>query len=302
MIPALNSDLPTVSVIVPVYADAAGARRCLGALRAQDYPRELTELLVVDNGSPPADVEALHQACTEAGARLIQEQRPGSYAARNCGIDAARGQILAFTDADCLPRPSWLSAGVACLQRAPSIAAVGGEINIFPAVRGRPNLIEQYDGSTLRQADFVERLHFAATANLLVRRTTFDAAGPFDASLKSHGDFEWGQRVHHLGLTLGYCAEAAVDHPARGTFASTVKKARRLAGGAVDLRRRRGQSLLEALHEDWGLFRWHLRGAKHLSGARGARLWLLCGVVVTVQWIRTLEILRLSLGGTSERG
>src|ERR1041384_5139232 len=93
-----------VSVIVPVWNDAERLGHCLHALEKQTYPAESYEVIVVDNGSTDS------VACLVAAygrARLVSEQRPGSYAARNTGLNLARGQVIAFTDADCLPAPDW---------------------------------------------------------------------------------------------------------------------------------------------------------------------------------------------------
>src|SRR5687767_14260928 len=103
---APDSSQPSVSVIIPVYNDTERLLRCLEALEAQTYPRNRFEVIVVDNGSdvPVADTLNRHAGC----AILVTEPRPGGFVARNAGIERASGEILAFTDADCLPAASWL--------------------------------------------------------------------------------------------------------------------------------------------------------------------------------------------------
>src|SRR5690606_16589320 len=95
--------MPTVTVVVPVYNDVQRLRTCVAALLAQDYPAERVEVLVVDNASD-VDVSVALPA-GETRVRLLHESRRGSYAARNRALTEATGEVLAFTDADCLPRP-----------------------------------------------------------------------------------------------------------------------------------------------------------------------------------------------------
>src|SRR5690606_31008932 len=105
---------PRVSVIVPVRDDVEGLSRCVAALQAQDYPTDRFEVVVIDNGS----IRDLRPVVPdEPRFRLVREDRPGSYVARNAGVAVATGEVLAFTDADCRPRADWLSQGVAALAR-----------------------------------------------------------------------------------------------------------------------------------------------------------------------------------------
>jgi glycosyltransferase involved in cell wall biosynthesis len=222
---------PLVTVVVPVRDGAAVLPACLDALAAQvDAPP--FEVVVVDNGSSDATAAL---ARTHPGVdRVVVEQRPGSYAARNAGIAAARGRVLAFTDADCRPHPQWLARGVAALARAD---VVGGRVRAV--VSGRPTTWERYDRAVyLDQERAVRDEGYAATANLLVRAEVFRAVGPFDASLSSSGDLEWGQRATAAGSRPVYAGDAVVDHVARRGARATWRLHRRLGAGWRDLARR----------------------------------------------------------------
>src|SRR5215216_464513 len=130
---------PFVSVIVPVFNDAVRLRTCLEALVEQTFPRHRFEIIVVDNGSDqPLDglVAELPRA------RLTVEPRPGSYAARNRGIALSRGDILAFTDSDCLPAPAWLECGVRSLTEDENCGLVGGHIEVVFSNPDRPGAVE----------------------------------------------------------------------------------------------------------------------------------------------------------------
>src|SRR5919202_557639 len=129
--------LPKISVIVPVYNGEADLPDLLGCLQAQTYPADLVEYLLVDNGSRDRTVTLLQTAVQEAASlgitlRYLQENEiQSSYAARNTGIRAAMGDILAFTDADCRPQPDWLDALIPPFADS-GVGVVVGEIVAVP--------------------------------------------------------------------------------------------------------------------------------------------------------------------------
>lgn len=223
---------PVVSVIVPVLDGARTIGALLDAVAAQVGAPE-HEVIVVDNGSTDAtpDVASSHPLAP----RVVHEQRRGSYAARNTGIQSAHADILAFTDADCVPQPGWLAAGVAAFETGADL--VGGAI--APLRSSSPSRWERYDRAMyLRQQDHVEDEGFAATANLFVRRPILEALGGFDASLLSGGDFDFGKRATAAGFRLIYSADAVVQHRPRTTLRETWKLHRRLGAGFAVLARR----------------------------------------------------------------
>lgn len=222
---------PRVSVIIPVLDDAEGLTRCLDALARQTFKG--FEVIVVDNGSA-TDLQAV-VAAHALGARFLREPKRGSYVARNRGIAAARGQVLAFTDGDCVPRPDWLEAGVAALDADPATGLVGGRIQVTVGDPAHRRPAETYElAFGFPQEHYVRDLGFAATANLFTRRAVVDAIGPFHPDLQSSGDYEWGQRVRR-SYKVRYTAEAVVEHPARASLAELAKKQRRLELGRAVL-------------------------------------------------------------------
>lgn len=221
-----------VTVVVPVHDDADRLVLCLAALRAQTY-RGPVEIVVVDNASRQ-DVAAALPA--EPPVRLVHEPRPGSYRARNAGVAVASGDVLAFTDADCLPAPTWLERAVARLEGDPTIDAVGGRIALVfrdgAAPGTGPELYEERH--TFRQDRYVGEWSFAATANLVTRSSTFDRVGPFDAALRSGGDVDWGRRLAAAGGRMVYDPGVVVEHPSRPGWRELVTKSARVAGGLAD--------------------------------------------------------------------
>jgi glycosyltransferase involved in cell wall biosynthesis len=229
------ADAPVMSVIIPVYNDREGLRVCLEALALQTWPHDRLEVLVVDNGSrePIADLTARF-----GFVRLLSESEPGSYAARNRGLTEARGQLLAFTDADCLPAPTWLEEGARALLEHGGPVVLAGRVEVFAQDPARPTLAEEYElALAFTQRSNARRKHFGVTANLFTTRAAFERVGPFDTRLKSGGDKEWGQRAFAQGVPVAYCDSAVVRHPARRSVRELCQKRARQAGGLLTLTR-----------------------------------------------------------------
>ncbi len=294
---------PRVSVVIPVFNDAAGLARCLRALDAQTWPRDALDVVVVDNGSTEplaAVVEAF------ADARLVDEARPGSYIARNRGVGAATGEILAFTDADCVPAPDWITAGVARLLAEAGDVVVGGRIELFAADRDRASAVELFEIATaLRQREYVERGGFAATANVFVRRDVFERVGGFDEAVKSGGDVEWGQRAAAAGCRLVYADDVCVRHPARATVGELHRRTARIIGGVHDMRGRKACRFLGIDRHPVLDFvppvRYALTAMRHPELRTVGERARVAGVTVLARYMEAWERWRLLLGGRARR-
>lgn len=238
-------NLPFVSVIIPVFNDEVRLMRCLAALEQQTYPADRYEVIVVDNGSA-RDVAGVVGGF--AHARPLRELQPGSYAARNTGLAHARGEIIAFTDSDCVPQSDWLANGVARLLRAGQPIVVAGHIAVFCQTPGHPTPTELYERITaFPQQKYVEKYRYGATANVLTWRAVLEAVGPFNSQLKSGGDREWGQRAAAAGYPLVYAADAVVQHPARASFAELRHKLVRVTIGLEHARAARPYPLAKLI-------------------------------------------------------
>ena len=287
-----------LSIIVPVFDDAAGLHRCLVAMDRQTLSKNRFEVIVVDNGSR----SALNRVVAPFRfARLVMESKPGSYAARNAGVALAKGDIFVFTDADCEPSTDWLEQVVRVFDSQPELGALGGRINL--RISGLRTTAELYELvlSPFPQQEFVQQMNFAATANLAVRAHVFRAVGRFNERLLSSGDREWGNRLVAGGYTLRYAAEPSVVHPARTSIRALVNKRLRIAGGTVGL-----AAVREGFGGEWHSGRLHpprrelaarlLLAPETLGLSRneGAKVLALAACLVL---IRVLEGFRLQLGG-----
>jgi GT2 family glycosyltransferase len=196
-------------VIVPHYSDLGRLSLCLAALGRQTLPAADFEIVVADNNSPEG--EAAVRAVVGDRARLVIVTEKGAGPARNGGVAAAEGEILAFTDCDCVPEPNWLAEGVAALDR---LDFVGGQVKVLVGDERAMTAAEAFERVFAFDVEsYVDRKGFAVTANLFCRRQMFEAVGGFRVSVSE--DVEWSWRARSLGYRLGYVPAASVGHPAR---------------------------------------------------------------------------------------
>lgn len=229
-----------VSVIIPVYNDSRRLKLCLQALANQTYASDRSEIIVVDNASTNESGSDNESDDIQNVARLFpqviftHESQPGSYAARNKGIETATGDVIAFTDSDCIPSPDWIEKGIKHLTSTPNCGIAAGKIEFFFQQPNAPNPVEIYDSIELLQQEEYVKQQWGATANLFTTPAVFANVGLFKADLKSGGDFEWGQRVATQGYAISYAADSRVSHPARSSLRELQQKiVRRLGGGYV---------------------------------------------------------------------
>lgn len=209
-----------VSVIIAARNAAATLGATLAALAAQDRS-EPFEVVVVDDGSDD-DTRAV-----AAGAALdvtvVRERGVGPGPARNAGVAAASGDLLAFTDADCVPTPGWLRAGVAALAHAD---LVQGAVHADPAATRR--------GPFDRTLWVTRETGLYECASLFVRREAFERAGGFEDWLgarlgKPLAEDAWlGWRLRRDGARSVFSDEALVHHAVfpRGAGAFAAERAR----------------------------------------------------------------------------
>ena len=288
---------PFISVVIPVWNSPDMIARCLAAIEAQTYPRDRYEVLVVDNGSTDstADVARSYPCAT-----VLSEPIPGSYCARNRGLRSARGEYIAFTDADCLPDGEWLAAGARAAARYPSAGVLAGHVDLFRADSSGSAACEKYEYAfEFDQAKNV-RHGVCVTANWMSPRATLLQFDGFDEGLKSGGDWHLCGRIHAAGHPIIYVPEMRVSHPVRGSLAQLAAKRRRVIGGRWQSTRRRWRFL-------WCSAVVVKRGGKRIIGtAFDKRFSLLdrariIGIVATLSAIGIVELVRLAWGGEAKR-
>ena len=226
-----------VSIVIPHYNDLASLDFCLSALARQSFPAAQTEIIVADNGSPQG--EAAVAAIVAGRARLVIVREKGAGPARNGGVAASTGEILAFTDADCRPDPQWLENGVAALSRYDFL---GGGIDVLTGDNRRMSPTEAFERVFAFDAEsYVTKKGFAATCNLFCPRPLFDAVGGFGVGVSE--DVDWSRRATERNFRIGYVPGAVVGHPARRNWSELKSKWLRINSETYALvaRERHGQ-------------------------------------------------------------
>jgi GT2 family glycosyltransferase len=224
--------LPFVSIVVTLDHDADLIQPCLMSLERMSYPPDRRAIVIVSaNGSDPGAEPVMR---SHSGTYL-RARGDGVAAARNEGIRASGGDVVAFTDADCLVSQSWLDELVKPFA-VTGVGAVAGEIVPYP---GRTR-VERYAArrrshSQARPLGHVRR-PFAMTPNVAFRRDVFDRVGAFDLRFPGGGwedaDLCW-RFLRLTDLELVYAPKAVVFHRYRATvrdfFVQHVRYGRGLA-------------------------------------------------------------------------
>jgi GT2 family glycosyltransferase len=206
-----SEQLPFVSVVVTSDDPGGGLAACLASFEGLEYPHDRYELIVVGDGSSRATAERL-------GARHVVQARKGVGCARNAGIAASRGEIVAFTDPDCAVSTVWLRELVAPFADE-GVGAVAGAILPYPpASEAERYAARRLSHNQLRPLRHPDR-PFALTPNLAVRHAVFSRIGAFDESFPGGGweDADLCWRLTGAGLSLEYAPRAVVFHRYRAT-------------------------------------------------------------------------------------
>jgi GT2 family glycosyltransferase len=211
-----------VSVVIPAYNAHATLSDCLTSLLQLTYPHEQTELLVVDNTSTDDTLALAKRFGTRV--RVLEEKKRGPAAARNRGIAHAQGKIIAFTDADCIVEPGWLTDLVEPL-RDEIIGIAGGAIRAT-----RPcNDIELF-GELIHDHEKALNVYqpaYAITMNWASPRALLERVGGFDEALRRGEDVDLTWRILQTGYRLAYQPSAVVahhnEHTLRGLFREGVQ-------------------------------------------------------------------------------
>jgi GT2 family glycosyltransferase len=181
---------PLVSFVVPVRNDVLRLQRCLNSIVRNDYPRDLIEIVVVDNESTDGSAAAARSY----GAIVIKSTGDSVAAHRNRGARAALGSIIAFADSDHEIDARWIETAVAVLAD-PHVAATGSAYLPQPS----PNWVQQqYDG--MRQRPLTrEDVNWLGSGNFAVKRSAFERVGGFNAALTACEDVDLCNRLRLAG-------------------------------------------------------------------------------------------------------
>ena len=206
-----NLPWPRISVVVCTYNGARTIRDCLEGLRRLVYPEY--EVIVVDDGSTDATAAIARQY----DCRLIQTENRGLASARNTGLGAATGEIVAYIDDDAYPDPHWLTYLAAAFLTT-SHAAVGGP-NLAPPGDGPiAECVARAPGGPVHVLLSDRQAEHIPGCNMAFRKARLEAIGGFDPQFRTAGDdVDVCWCLQERGWTLGFSAAAMVWHHRRNS-------------------------------------------------------------------------------------
>lgn len=196
---------PLVSVIMPCYNTSRYIGEAIDSVLGQDYPN--IELLVIDDGSTD-DTPSIVRAYGDQ-VRFFSQQNSGAGAARNLGLQNARGQYIAFLDSDDLWLPGKVKAQVEHLEENPAVGVVYSRWQPWkpdtsgtfsrrpetPPASLRPEIVPEGSGWLYNGLLFTSMLH---TIAVMMRRDTIQQVGLFDTSLKRGQDYDYWLRTSRI--------------------------------------------------------------------------------------------------------
>jgi GT2 family glycosyltransferase len=248
---------PSVSVIVCAYNEVRTLEDCLQGIERLDYPE--FETIVVDDGSTDSTAEIAERF----GVHLISTENRGLSAARNTGIEAATGEIVAFIDADAHPDPHWLRFIAAGLAGTPH-GGIGGP-NIAPAREGLVSeSLQAVPGGPIHVLLSDREAEHVPGCNMAFRREALEEIGGFDPQFRIAGDdVDLCWRLRDAGWMIAFSPGAMVWHRRRGTIRGFLRQQREYG---------KAEALLERKWPERYNLAGHVRWAGHVYGSALGRI------------------------------
>jgi len=220
-LPPTLSSYPKVSVIVCAYNAQRTMDQCLDSLEKLNYPNY--EVIIVNDGS----TDATREICEHYDSvRLINQENKGLSAARNVGLSASTGDIIAYTDSDCMADPDWLTYLVARFQSS-TFGAVGGPNLSPPDDSLVPSCVAVSPGAPTHVLLDDEVAEHIPGCNMAFRREALEATSGFDPVFRAAGDdVDLCWRLQNKGYKIGFCPAAVVWHFRRNTIRDYLKQQR----------------------------------------------------------------------------
>ena len=233
---------PAVSVIVPVFNAERTVGDLLDSLMKVDYDKDKLEIILVDGGSTDRTQEIIQSYPV----KLIVEKKRGLNVARNTGVKNSSGEILLFTDSDCVVSKDWIRQIVKNF-RDKEVGCVGGNIS-----RYEDAFLSRYADESImpvlrrfkrrRRLENVEPpMNYPAGCNMAFRREVFDKVGGFDEEIHyGFDEDELVERACNAGYKMILDPEALVKHKHRTTLKGLLKQAFSYGRGGMLVFRKKG--------------------------------------------------------------
>ena len=246
----MQQDPPFVSIIIPVRNEERILGKCLASINALEYPRQRLEVIVADSLSTDNSPAIAQQY----GASVVANRGRTVVSGRNRGFAAARGEFIAFTDADCIVRPDWLKTGLHAFERD-AIAGVGG-VTLLPddatAFQKAVNflfLAAGFAGSTAHRQSVRSTRYVSDIpgCNCIYRRSALAQVMPLDENLLTAEDVWLNWLLSRRGFRHVVSENMILWHHRRTRPRTFFRQMYRFAVGRLQVGRRTPR-LLNSLH------------------------------------------------------
>jgi cellulose synthase/poly-beta-1,6-N-acetylglucosamine synthase-like glycosyltransferase len=249
------TSLPFISIIIPAKNEEKLIRSCITSLHALDYPKDKLEIIVVDGIS----TDQTDTVAREMGANVLINKKQTVSPGRNIGFENAHGELIAFTDADCIVDKNWLASSIKYFEKE-DVACVGGP-NLTP---GSESNFGKAVGFVFDQPVFaagsiharelkeVKEVSSIPGCNAIYRQTVLAKVMPLDESMLTGDDTLLNRKILDLGYKLLYTPDVSVLHFRRPTPGRLWKQFYRYAIGRLQVGKK-DKRLLNPMHVLIGL-------------------------------------------------
>ncbi len=257
---------PSVSVVVCTYNGKRTIRDCLEGLRKLEYPNY--EVIVVNDGS----TDGTGDIAKEYGFKVITTENRGLSSARNTGMRAAKGEIVAYIDDDALPDPHWLTYLAATFLKTDH-AGVGGP-NLPPPDDGTvADCVANSPGGPIHVLLTDQEAEHIPGCNMAFRKAALEAIDGFDHRFRIAGDdVDLCWRLQQRGWTLGFNPAAMVWHHRRNSVKTYLKQQMNYGKAEADLEKKWPEKYNAAGHVPWA-GRLYFNGFEQLLGSFRGRIY-----------------------------
>lgn len=237
-----------ISIIIPTYNRKDRLKQCLESIFKQDYPQEKIEIIVIDDGSSDGTAQMLDELLKEQpNFRYFFQMHKGPAAARNLGIKQAKGEIIGFTDNDCVLKRNWVKEMISAHRLEDGIIAIGGLTKINP--HNIKTAVSQFlsDGAIKTNINGKADVIFFPTCNVSFKKDClngeeFNELFPLPAG--EDLDFFW--RLFKNGNRFVYRQDIEIFHDRHPSFKSFLRQAYMYG---------RGNYLVQHIHKDHPLLK-----------------------------------------------
>lgn len=230
---------PFVSVIIAVYNRANIIKKCLDSLMEQTYPKEKIEIIIADDGS----TDNIEDTAGKYPVKLVRQPHKGLPAARNLGIENAKGEIIVFFDDDTIVDKEWIKSAVEVYEKYDNVGGITGRIKevqfqdikkgvlgkimkVYSKIFGTSGFFIMQDGigkvlptgftiTNFHTVDHEQKVQILSGCNMSYSKKAIEEVGYFDNEYIGNAYYEdpdFSYRVYKAGFDLYAIPNAVVDH------------------------------------------------------------------------------------------